>query len=332
MRALLVAVLAVGCSDAVAQVVSGPGQGGTVVSFDFPQPWTTDISSQTPDANSDAVVAAIQAAGGWGDGDRFRVDFGFEVLTTTPDTPFRPFTPNSDDCDGADHVPFPLPPGGALSGETTYHCASGSDCYLLVADPPTHRLFEMWRADVNGGTFSGGCAVVWHLDHDYGPYLRGKGCSSADGAGMPISPLLATADEVKSGSVNHALRLALPGDRVQRGMYVSPASHSTGATSGGADLPPYGARFRLKASFDMTRLPNEAARTIARAMQRYGILLASGGNVALAVRGDRSTVAKWGALGVDAGTFEGIRVGDFEVMPIGERVDWLADTACHLAP
>ena len=59
---------------------------------------------------------------------------------------------------------------------------------------------------------------------------------------------------------------------------------------------PYGARFRLKSSFSLAGLPNEGARTVARARQCYGMLLSDGGNIALAAQADTYTTAKWSGL------------------------------------
>lgn len=54
----------------------------------------------------------------------------------------------------------------------------------------------------------------------------------------------------------------------------------------------YGARFRLKSSFALSSLPNEGARTVARALQKHGMFLADGGNIALTAQADTHTTAK----------------------------------------
>ena len=48
-----------------------------------------------------------------------------------------------------------------------------------------------------------------------------------------------------------------------------------------------GARFRLKASYDMSQL-TPAAQVVARAMQKYGMFLSDGGNIALTAQSDRT--------------------------------------------
>jgi len=163
---------------------------------------------------------------------------------------------------------------------------------------PTRRLYEMWRANITAAGFNGGCLAVWDTARVPPPNGRGEQCTSADAAGLPIAPLLFSADEVAAGSIDHAIRFILPNARIRARTYVHPATHATGATTGPATAPPYGARLRLRADYPLASLPNEGARVVARALQRYGMILADGGNVALTAQSDRFTRAKWiGLLG-----------------------------------
>jgi serine/threonine-protein kinase len=177
---------------------------------------------------------------------------------------------------------------------------------------------------VRGDTFRGGCLAVWRMDRVYPPTGRGEQCTSADAAGYPMAPLLFDADEVAAGSVDHAIRFILPNDRIRRGEYVHPATHGTPATRGPSDAPPYGSRLRLRADFPLDTLPNPAARTVARAMQRYGMLLADGGQVALTARSDRFTRSKWAGL-LEPRDLQSIRPRDFEMVDAGARIPLTLD-------
>jgi serine/threonine-protein kinase len=53
-----------------------------------------------------------------------------------------------------------------------------------------------------------------------------------------------------------------------------------------------GARFRLKASYDLSQL-TPAAQVVARAMQKYGMFLSDGGNIALTAQNDADTKSKY---------------------------------------
>ncbi len=299
-----------------------PGPGGPY----FPQGafWDQDVSGVTPAANSDAIIGSLRAAGGWGNGDVFQIDFGMEVLRVDGATPDKQtFTTTGDfyepDCD---HVPMPVPAGGNLEGEDGYECTSDGDCHLIVWAPDERRLYEMWRANIVGGQFDGGCLAVWETAANYGPTGRGEQCTSADAAGFPIAPLLFTADEVAAGQIDHAIRFILPNDRVQRG-YVRPATHGTN-TTGDASAPYYGVHLRLRADYPLETLPNEAARTVARALQRYGMYHADGGNIALTAASDRRTTAKWADL-LEPRDLSDLAVEDFEVIDHGAPIDLTFD-------
>ncbi len=268
------------------------------------------------DASSPQVMAALQAHG-WGF-DRFQIDFGLEVLEADASTTKLPFETTGDfytpDCD---QVPVPLPEGGAIEAESAYRCESDGDCHLIVHSPSEKRLYEMWRADVRGESFRGGCLAVWETDRVYPEEGRGDQCSSADAAGYPIAPLLFDADELAAGEVDHAIRFILPNDIIRDGVFFHPASHATNADGGGADAVPYGARLRLKADFDMDRLGTEEAKVLARALQKYGMFLADGGNIALTGRSDRFTEHKYADLGFDSHSMFGIEPQDFELLELG---------------
>jgi len=271
--------------------------------------------------DSEAIVTWLDGAG-WGGGDQMRIDFSIEVLEAGPETPRMAFEATGDfftpDCD---FVPVPVPEGGALEGEEGYACTTDGDCHLIAVDREERRLYEMWRANIEGETFYGGCLAVWDMDMVYPDIGRGDGCSSADAAGFPIAPLLMTADEVAAGEVNHAIRFILPNANIRNLIYTRPATHSTGATSAPEPAPPYGVHLRLRPEFDLDGLPSDGARVVAEALQRYGMFLADGGQITLTAQSDRFTTAKWDGL-LDAYDLSSIRPTDFEVIDWGAGIDW----------
>jgi len=300
---------------------AAPDDGATW--FVHPMPWTRSVAGLDPAAESDAIIGALADAGGWGNGGRFQIDFSIEVLDADALTPRRTFETTDDwyetECD---HVPVPVPAGGALEGEAAYACEGDGDCHLIVHDRDARELFEMWRANIDGATFYGGCLAVWDLARAYDPsLLRGRGCTSADAAGLPIAPLLFTAEEVASGSIDHAIRFILPNARIRHRAYVAPATHATGATGGGSDAPPYGVRLRLRADFPLEQLPSEGARVVARALQAYGMFLADAGQIALTARSDRFGSASWDGL-LGPRDLAALSVTDFEVVELGPVVAW----------
>jgi serine/threonine-protein kinase len=305
-----------------------PGEGGSGAAPPpgryFPDgEWYRDVSAAPLDPESAAVVSWLDGQG-WGLG-RMQIDFSIEVLEADASAPFRGFTPTADffspDCD---LEPVPVPEGGALEGEPGYACESDGDCHLIVVHRPSLRLFEMWRADIRGGAFRGGCLAVWDMTRVYGPQGRGEQCTSADAAGYPMAPLLFTADEVAAGAIEHAIRFILPNSRIRRGEYVHPATHGTPATSGPATAPPYGTRLRLRGDYPIDSIPNPAARVVARAMQRYGMLLADGGQVTLTAQSDRFSTARWEGL-LGPRDLSQLQPRDFEMVAAGPRIPLTLD-------
>ncbi|MBV8755954.1 MAG: hypothetical protein JO257_01685 [Deltaproteobacteria bacterium] len=337
MRGIVIALALSACTGKVSG--SGPGGGGgdqpdaagggsgTADAPPFSKPvgpyFTTqmffneDVSATPTSSKSSSIISALRAAGGWGNGDKFQIDFAIDVLTASASTPMQTFTPTGDfyspDCD---HVAMPVPTGGNVEGETGYACTHDGDCHLLVYSASQQKLFEMWRANITS-SFQGGCLAVWNTNMTYTDTLRGDQCTSADAAGYPISPLLFTADEVAAGHIDHAIRFILPNDHVRQG-FTRPATHGTN-TTGGTNAPPYGVHLRLRADYPVASLPTEGARVVARALQKYGMYHADGGQIALTAQSDRHTTAKWSGL-LGATDLAALRVEDFEVIDHGGMI------------
>jgi len=286
------------------------------------------VDAEPVDPDSPTITKWLADNGGWGTGS-MRIDFTIEVLTADPNTPKRTFVKSDDfytpDCD---FVPFPVPAGGVLEGESGYACEGDGDCHLIVVSRAEHRLYEMWRANIVGSNYSGGCAAVWDMSRVYGPEGRGEQCTSADAGGFPIAPLLFTADEVAAGSVDHAIRFILPNARMRSKTYQHPGNHA-GGPSGPTNAPIYGSRWRLKSGFNLASLPNDGARAVARGLQQYGMVLADGGNIALTAQSDRYSARKWDGL-LGPRDLASIQPTDFEVVQTGEPVTLTFD--CQRMP
>jgi hypothetical protein len=139
-----------------------------------------------------------------------------------------------------------------------------------MVDPSTFTLYELYDARYSPSGSTAGSGAVWNLRSHA---LRPAGWTSADAAGLPILPGLARYDEMRSGSITHAIRMTAESTDTS---YLSPARHQAGARSD-PNLPPMGARFRLKASFDVGRFSPQA-QVVLRAMQHYGLIVADKGS------------------------------------------------------
>ena len=282
--------------------------------------WTKDISHAPLDPQSSTIIAWLADAGGWGFG-KMNVDFSIRVLQANANTPFVPFRKGSGFYTGdSDMVStFPLPAGGGIEGAPGYQCnTEQGDCHLIVADRGHGKLYEAYQANYADGALSATGLVVWDLNRIYPPSGRGDQCSSTDAAGFPIAPLLFNADELAAGSINHAIRFILPNPRIRAHVFVHPATHA-GAPLGPVTAPPMGAHFRLKASFDLSKL-TPAAQVVARAMQKYGLFLSDGGNMTLTAENDRDTTAKYTDMDFGPHDLQALKVTDFEVLELGTPI------------
>jgi hypothetical protein len=150
---------------------------------------------------------------------------------------------------------------------------AGGDRHALMVDPARCTLYELYDAHFRaGGRSTAGSGAIWNLRSNR---LRPPGWTSADAAGLPILPGLVNYDEVRSGHLDHAIRVTAQTTSTH---YLWPARHEAGSTGDLAE-PPMGARFRLKASF---HLPHSrcarACQVVVRAMQTYGLIVADNGS------------------------------------------------------
>ena len=282
--------------------------------------WTQDVSHAPLDPNSSGMIATLADAGGWGFG-RMQVDLSLRVLKADANTPYVPFRKGAGfyAADSDRTSIFPLPAGGGIEGGAGYRCnIDEGDCHLIVVDRDHSKLWEAYQANYADGALSANEVVIWDLNRVYPPSGRGDQCSSTDAAGFPIAPLVFNADELASGSINHAIRFTLPNPRIRAKVFVHPATHA-GAPRGPASAPPMGAHFRLKASYDLSQL-KPAARVIARAMQKYGLFLSDGGNITLTGQSDADTVAKYADVDFGVHDLQALKVTDFEVVDGGNPI------------
>jgi hypothetical protein len=166
----------------------------------------------------------------------------------------------------SDRVRYPLGTDTRIEGGWK----AGGDRHAIVVDRSTCRLYETWNTKRRNGVWHAGSGAVWDLTSNR---LRRNGWTSADAAGLPILPGLLTWSEVAHGTVDHAIRFTT--DVTDR-RYVWPARHQAGSVSN-RNYPPMGARFRLKAGFDLSGYRADT-RVVLRAMQTYGLVLADNGS------------------------------------------------------
>lgn len=243
---------------------TGPTIGGCPL-FPADNIWNAPVDALPVHARSDAWVDTIGRDTG------FHMDFGSGTWdggpigipynladASAPTYTFDFYYPGE-----SDPGPYPIPDG--------YQQEWGSDHHILVVDTSTCTLYELYDASFSGGQWYGGSGAIWDLNSND---LRPDGWTSADAAGLPILPGLVRYEEIAAGEINHALRFTAHATE----SYIWPARHLTSGTPGVlTDVPPMGARFRLKAGYDISGFPPEL-QVILQAMKTYGIILADNGS------------------------------------------------------
>jgi hypothetical protein len=265
--------------------------------FPADNPWNQNISQAPVATNSAAIMASIIATYGNG---RFHPDFGQDAqLASNPlyGIPYNVAHGNSatniqvviDAYPGESDVHnAPIPANAVIEGDTqngpTVGVNKRGDSHLLVWDEDNNVLYEFYRASRPSENTDG----KWHADQEsvWGTQtnsFRTLGWTSADAAGLPILPGLARPDEALptsqggQGIIRHALRLTLP-NAVILNQYLYPGSHTANpGNTNHSTQPPMGARFRLKASVDISSL-NPQSKVVAQALKDYGLIVADNGS------------------------------------------------------
>lgn len=254
--------------------------------------WNTDISSAAVDPKSSTYVATIGASVALHPD--FGTQYGIPSVNVTSQTTKTKVS--FDYADESDPGPYPIPVNPPVE--------NGSDQHILMFHTNECKLYELFLASKSGSQWHAGSGAIWNLTTNS---TRPKYWTSADAAGLPIYPGLVRYEEVASGVINHALRFTAP--RTQHG-FVAPASHYA-SSSYDTSRPPMGARFRLKASVNISGYSKQM-QVILTALKKYGMFLADNGS-SWYLTGSPSPSWNDGAIN----TLKQIRGSDFEVITTG---------------
>jgi hypothetical protein len=271
---ILGAIVAVGSSIAAAQQASaqtpalqtsGPQIGGCPV-FPADNVWNVPVDKLPVDPHSKDYVATIGADKGLHPDFGTNPNNGFPLTIVDATTKYVPVT--FEYKDESDLGGYPIPPNPLVEGgpnPTVY-----TDRHILIVDKDRCMLAELFATKpAAGGAWTAGAGIKMDLT---GNGLRADGKTSADAAGLPILPGLVRYDEVSTGEIRHALRFTTP--KTQQA-HIWPARHDASRITD-PKYPPMGARFRLRADFDISGF-SKTDQVILTALKRYGMFLADNG-------------------------------------------------------
>lgn len=247
--------------------------------------WNEDISGQPLLTNSEAMIAQIT-------GDlainrrtlRVFQEMNFVLVPTNqPSVPIH-FDTYADESDPS---PYPFPPNTPIEGWPSQTgdqslfdwqrnaTGTGGDRHAIVIQPGTGFAWETWSTELvvanNTTNWTAANGAKWNLNSNG---LRPAGWTSADAAGLSMLGGLVRYDECERGAVEHALRLIV---KRTRRAYIYPATHYA-SSSNYVHFPAMGQRLRLKASFVVPTTWTKHEKAIAKALQKYGAIVADNGN------------------------------------------------------
>ncbi|CAM2011663.1 hypothetical protein APED_33675 [Acanthopleuribacter pedis] len=248
--------------------------------YDGDSPLNQAIAADAPvDPHSAALIAGMQNAGA------LVVQVGqysAPVFFAEPDTPrvtvnLACGVPWELGVTAMDNVPMPAWAEAAedVDGAANPPVACGEDAdqdnHLVVLDPVNRCEYTFWQARRENGVWTASYGAAISMDSD-GIFPNGM---SSRGSGFSFLGGLIWPDELRTGRIQHALVFSYP--FVSAGGPVAPATDSDGVSDAAFAIPE-GARLQLDPDLDLAALdltPYE--RTIARALQEYGMFLVDQG-------------------------------------------------------
>lgn len=245
----------------------GPASNGLSRSsyWNQPLPYDAPLAHDSAAIVRNLVLDQQRALGAW----PLMTDaYSAPIYIAPPDAPLTRW--RYDNCSGASglHPPF----GDALAAVPTLPnmlASKGTDGELVVYQPSTDTYWDFWRASVDTrGRWSAcwGGRILGYSESDgiFEPPL------GATATGLALGAFLIRIDELRRGHIDHVVNFATIRTRV--GCHSWPANRDDGDIDR-ADIACEGQRFRLDPAFDVETIENPAARVVARAMQRYGLVL-----------------------------------------------------------
>lgn len=267
-------------------------------------PWVQPATGPV-DPNSAAMVAGFS-------GEKFQMSTGMWTVPlyfADANTPRRnvPITSGWTEFSSLPNVP--VPPNAKPD--------PSDDAHLTIVDRARGCVYDFWGASGSGSSLTAKLGNAMPIDSSGvdpgGLGARASGFSGAAG--------LVTYEDLKKGSIDHALVFAYP--KTRSGGPVAPATKSDGRT-GGSDAIPIGARVRLDPTLNLNSLGlNRYEMMIARALQKYGMILGdtSGGFTIYAQHPQSVPGGSYGGLLPDVTWVDlsKIPTNKFQVMKLGPQ-------------
>jgi len=247
-------------------------------------PWNTPLPAKVPLApNSAAIVANIQQdqtshSGIWG----LNTDtYSTPIFYVGDDTPVQTWT-YSDCLNMPRLAPVIAPSLQDVPTPANLIVSQGTDESTTIYQPSTDTYWDFWRAQRDASGHWSACwgGEIKHYSSNPGIFTNPLGASAS---GLPLGAFTIRISELQRGYIDHAINLILPSTQAN---CVSWPANRTDGPAVGSDFACEGQRFRLNPSFDVSTLYSPAAQIIARAMQKYGLIVTDMGGAVVTMAQD----------------------------------------------
>ena len=170
---------------------------------------------------------------------------------------------------------YPLPTGNNRTRENGSYTTDGNnDHHMITLNYQTCHWYETYQDNLTNSV-SPAPAPYAASGWDYSGTSYAQPTDGAtDAAGLPLMPLTVHLSEMQAGAIHHALRFTSCAGCISH-VALWPAIGSTAYSTPSA---PMGSRWRLKASYDDSKL-SAKARIITTALKIYGMMLSDIGGI-----------------------------------------------------
>jgi hypothetical protein len=152
----------------------------------------------------------------------------------------------------------------------------GHDHHMVVWQPITDTMWEFWVARrLSDGWHARYGGKMEGVSRNPGYFTDPNPRWGATATSLPLLGGLMRLEELEAGRIDHGLAIALP--EIKADVFSWPAQRTDGS-SHHVNAIPAGTRFRIDPSLDLDSLEmSPIVRVMARAVQRYGMVVRDGG-------------------------------------------------------
>jgi hypothetical protein len=199
--------------------------------------------------------------------------------------------------------------------QSSFYIEPLGDHHAMVVQTQSCRVYEAYDTTYAYGTLSAYSGANWNMKDRFVPLQPGNPSSMA--SGLSLFAGMVKWEDYQSGSITHALNWDGIQHTVAQYDFVKPASDAEGLPFYGSSSYqlPYGARLRLKASFNMSGWGPQATM-VGNAMKTYGIFLSdtgsNGNGIYFANAADGSDPWSWS----DLNALSNVHISDFDVVKL----------------